>query len=124
MHTIRVAVFTGRMSKSRAAMEAEARARGIDAQPRVTHLTTHVVVGDRPGNTKLDAAKKYGAEVISESQYRRAMAEGKVPGGTTQANVPAEPERDAPKEAKRARRRKAQAGWLKPLKAAGRGIGF
>lgn len=124
MHTIRVAVFTGSMSKSRAAMEAEARALGIDAQPRVTHLTTHVVVGDRPGNTKLDAAKKYGAEVLSESQYRSAIAEGKVPGGTKKANLPAERDQEALKETKRARRRKAQAGWLKPLKAAGRGIGF
>lgn len=122
MNTIRVAVFTGKMSKSRAAIESEAVSHGVNVEPRVTSQTTHLVVGERPGKTKMDAAKKWGVMIITESQYRAALANGSVPRATREQKSKEEEQPVKPK--KKSNRRKNITAWLTPIKEAGRGIGF
>ena len=41
---------------------------GAEFDKSVTNSTTHVVVGEEPGATKLDAAKKKGVPMISEKE--------------------------------------------------------
>ena len=41
---------------------------------KVTAETTLVVVGDKPGKSKLTAASGYGTELITEAEFRERIA--------------------------------------------------
>lgn len=63
-------VFTGSMQKgSRKEMEKEAKALGAKTTGKVTSKTDYVVIGDKPGGTKVNDAKAAGTAVITEEAY-------------------------------------------------------
>lgn len=66
---VRVA-FSGKMSKVRTDMEFEAHDLGAIPEERVTKSTNWLVVGDRPGKTKVNRAKQYGTRILTENAYR------------------------------------------------------
>jgi len=63
-------VFTGMMvSNKRAEIEAEARKLGAKVSASVSKKTDYLVTGENVGETKINAAKSKGVQVINESQY-------------------------------------------------------
>ena len=66
----KIVVFTGTMTKgSRGDMEKQAKALGAKVAKSVTGKTSFLVTGEKVGESKINAAKDKGVEVLSESQY-------------------------------------------------------
>lgn len=69
-------VVTGTLGLgSREAVEALIAARGGRALGAVSKQTTYVVAGDKPGKSKLDAARKHGVPVLDEVALRALLAD-------------------------------------------------
>ncbi|MCO7250745.1 BRCT domain-containing protein [Pseudoalteromonas sp. Ps84H-4] len=65
-----VVVFTGSMQQgSRGDMEKQAKALGAKVAKSVTGNTTYLVTGDKVGETKINAARDKGVEVLTEQEY-------------------------------------------------------
>ena len=62
-------VFTGKLEQPRSTLEKIARKLGAKPTDAISGNTDFLVVGDKPGKTKLDAAKKYDVRVISEELW-------------------------------------------------------
>lgn len=63
-------VFTGAMTQgSRGDMEKQAKALGAKVAKSVTGKTDYLVTGEKVGETKINAAKNKGVDVISEAEY-------------------------------------------------------
>lgn len=58
---------TGVLSRKRDDVQADIRKRGGEVHDRVKKGTTYLVAGEKVGKSKLDAAKKHGAQVIDEA---------------------------------------------------------
>lgn len=69
---------TGVLSKKREDVHAEIRAGGGEVHDKVKKGTTFLVAGAKVGKSKLDGAKKFGAQVIDE-QALGAMLKGEAP---------------------------------------------
>ena len=66
----KIVVFTGTMTKgSRGDMEKQAKALGAKVAKSVTGKTSFLVTGEKVCESKINAAKDKGVEVLSESQY-------------------------------------------------------
>jgi len=59
---------TGVLSKKREEVHADIRAAGGEVHDSVKKTTTYLVAGDKTGKSKLDQAKKFGTQVLSESE--------------------------------------------------------
>ena len=70
-------VFTGKMSKTRKEMKAEAKAAGIDVDSAVTSNTDLLVCGigviAKASNGKFKDALKHGTEYVEEDEYRNRL---------------------------------------------------
>ena len=65
-----VVVFTGSMQQgSRGDMEKHAKTLGAKVAKSVTGNTTYLVTGEKVGETKINAAKDKGVEVLTEQEY-------------------------------------------------------
>ena len=65
-----VIVFTGSMQQgSRSDMEKHAKSLGAKVAKSVTGKTTYLVTGDKVGETKINAARDKGVQVLSEHDY-------------------------------------------------------
>jgi DNA ligase (NAD+) len=64
---------TGTLSKPREQIHAAIQAAGGEVHERVGKGTTYLVAGDKVGKTKLAAAEKRGAKVISEDELERLL---------------------------------------------------
>jgi DNA ligase (NAD+) len=64
---------TGTLSKPREQIHAAIQAAGGEVHERVGKGTTYLVAGDKVGKTKLAAAEKRGAKVISEDELTRLL---------------------------------------------------
>lgn len=62
-------VFTGKLSQPRTTLEKIAKKLGAKPTGSISGKTDFLVVGEKPGKTKLDAAKKYDVQVISEELW-------------------------------------------------------
>jgi DNA ligase (NAD+) len=65
---------TGVLSRKREDVHAAIRAAGGTVHDKVKQGTTYLVAGDKVGATKLNAAKKSGAQVIDEAGLERLLA--------------------------------------------------
>lgn len=66
----KVVVFTGSMQQgSRGDMEKQAKALGAKVAKSVTGNTTYLVTGEKVGETKINAARDKGVEVLTEQEY-------------------------------------------------------
>jgi NAD-dependent DNA ligase len=66
-------VITGTLSMVRADFEREIISRGGFVSNRVSRSTTYLIVGAKPGATKLNAGKKYGIPQVTENDVRKAF---------------------------------------------------
>lgn len=64
---------TGTLSKPRDQVLAELQAQGAEAHTSVKKGTTYLVVGDKVGQSKLEAARKKGAQIIDEATLERLL---------------------------------------------------
>jgi DNA ligase (NAD+) len=64
---------TGVLSRKREDIHAELRAAGARIDDGVKKDTTYLVAGDKTGKTKLDQAKKFGTQVITEAQMEALL---------------------------------------------------
>lgn len=66
----KVVVFTGSMQQgSRSDMEKQAKALGAKVAKSVTGNTNYLVTGEKVGETKINAARDKGVEVLTEQEY-------------------------------------------------------
>jgi DNA ligase (NAD+) len=65
---------TGTLSKPREQIHAELEALGGEIHTSVKKGTTYLVAGDKVGQTKLEAARKKGAQIIDEAALRALLA--------------------------------------------------
>ena len=69
--------FTGKLSKSRAKMKAEAEAAGADAVSSISGNTDYLVMGvqvaSNSENTKYNEALEHDVEILSEDEYRALL---------------------------------------------------
>jgi len=70
---------TGVLTKKREDVHAAIRSAGGEVHDKVKKGTSYLVVGEKVGKAKLDAATKRGAKLLSESELE-AMIAGKAPG--------------------------------------------
>jgi NAD-dependent DNA ligase len=63
-------VFTGKLEQPRTTLEKVAKKLGAKPTGSISGKTDFLIVGDKPGKSKLDAAKKYDVQVISEELWR------------------------------------------------------
>ncbi|MDX2053324.1 MAG: NAD-dependent DNA ligase LigA [Polyangiaceae bacterium] len=59
---------TGVLSRKREDIHTDIRNAGGSIQERVTQGTSYLVIGEKVGKTKLDAAKKHGAKLLTEAE--------------------------------------------------------
>jgi DNA ligase (NAD+) len=64
---------TGTLSRPREEIHAAIKARGGETHTSVKKDTTYLVVGDKVGQTKVDAARKKGVQVIDEAGLERLL---------------------------------------------------
>lgn len=65
-----VVVFTGSMQQgARGDMEKQAKSLGAKVAKSVTGKTTYLVTGEKVGETKINAAKDKGVQVLTEQEY-------------------------------------------------------
>lgn len=84
-----VVVFTGTLMKqSRKEATAEAEARGLRVQPRMTKATTFLVCGEKAGQ-KLKEAEKLGVAVLTGDQWEQKLAA--IPASTAASSSPSRP---------------------------------
>jgi hypothetical protein len=62
-------VFTGKLEQPRTALEKIAKKLGAKPTQSISGKTDFLIVGDKPGKTKLDAAKNFDVQVISEELW-------------------------------------------------------
>ncbi len=62
-------VFTGKMSGSRDAMKKHAKSIGIQVASSVSTKTDYLVIGENVGQKKIEAAEKFGVEILREIEY-------------------------------------------------------
>ena len=68
--------FTGTLSAmSRTQGEERVKALGATASGSVTQKTTHLVIGEKPGASKVKQAEKYGTEVLDEASFMALLPE-------------------------------------------------
>jgi DNA ligase (NAD+) len=68
--------FTGTLSgMSRTQGEERVKALGATASGSVTQKTTHLVIGEKPGASKVKQAEKYGTEVLDEDAFMALLPE-------------------------------------------------
>ncbi len=67
---------TGVLTRKRDDVHADIRAHGGEVHDKVKKGTTYLVAGEKVGKSKLDTAKKYGTEVISEARLGEMMEGG------------------------------------------------
>ena len=70
---------TGVLSRRREDVHAAIRAAGGEVRDSVRKGTTYLVIGEKVGKSKLDAAKKHGALVIDESALDSMLAGASAP---------------------------------------------
>lgn len=68
-------VFTGKMQGSREVMKKNAKNLGIQIASSVTGKTDYLVVGDKVGQKKIQAAEKFGLTILSEQDYLAMIGE-------------------------------------------------
>lgn len=78
MKQISCVVLTGKMSAARSNIESHYRQMGLIVDDRVTNRTDALVVGKRPGKTKLSAAQRMGCQVIHEEDFSIALKNAKA----------------------------------------------
>ena len=67
-------VFTGTMlSKSRSVMTKEAKAMGANVGSGVTSKTDFLVIGEKVGASKTNAANKHGTKILTEAEYIKLL---------------------------------------------------
>jgi DNA ligase (NAD+) len=67
-------VFTGTMQHgSREAMKKEAKAFGAKVASSVTGKTDFLIIGEKVGQTKLDAAREKGVKILTEQEYLQIL---------------------------------------------------
>jgi DNA ligase (NAD+) len=59
---------TGVLSRKREDVHAAIRAAGGEVHDSVKKTTTYLVAGDKTGKSKLEQAKKYGTQVLTEAE--------------------------------------------------------
>ena len=64
---------TGVLSRKRDDVHADIRSHGGEVHDKVKKGTTYLVAGEKVGKSKLDTAKKFGTEVISEARLAEMM---------------------------------------------------
>jgi DNA ligase (NAD+) len=64
---------TGVLTEKRETVHEKLRAAGATIHDTVKKNTTYLVAGDKTGKTKLDQAKKFGAEVITEARMNELI---------------------------------------------------
>ncbi len=74
---------TGVLSRRREDVQAAIRAAGGVVHDSVKKDTTFLVTGEKVGKSKLDAAKKHGARVVSEPTLERMLVNGLGEGAPT-----------------------------------------
>ena len=62
-------IFTGKMSGSREEMKKYAKSIGIQVVNSVSAKTDYLVIGERVGKIKIESAKRFGVEILSEANY-------------------------------------------------------
>lgn len=62
-------VFTGTMKTSRENMKKHAKSIGIQIATNVSSKTDYLVIGEKVGQKKIENAKKFGVEVLTEEHY-------------------------------------------------------
>lgn len=65
---------TGKFDRKREEIWVEIEANGGEVHKSVKKGTTYLLAGEKVGKTKMDAAKKKGAEVIDEDRYKELLA--------------------------------------------------
>jgi DNA ligase (NAD+) len=70
---------TGVLSRPREAVHAAIRAAGGEVHDRIKKGTSYLVAGEKVGKSKLDGARKHGAEVIDEAALERLLAPAPTP---------------------------------------------
>ncbi len=85
---------TGVLSKKRDVVQAEIHAAGGEVHDKMKKGTSFLVAGLKVGTSKLKAAEKYGAKVISESELTSLMEAPQPIDQTPQLTEPAEPQQD------------------------------
>lgn len=65
---------TGKFDRKRDAIWVEIEENGGEVHKSVKKGTTYLLAGEKVGKTKMDAAKKKGAEVINEERYKELLA--------------------------------------------------
>ncbi len=68
-------VITGTLTESRKVHTEKIRAVGANSVNAVSSKTDYLVVGKDPGNTKLEAADRYGVKKLSERQWLKVLNE-------------------------------------------------
>jgi DNA ligase (NAD+) len=67
---------TGTLSKPREEIHAQIHALGGETHTGVKTGTTYLVVGDKVGQTKLEAARKKGAQILDEAAFEALLSGG------------------------------------------------
>lgn len=67
-------VFTGKLASPRTDLEKLAKKIGAKPMAAISGKTDFLIVGDKPGKVKLDAAKKFSVQIIKEDLWKEIIA--------------------------------------------------
>lgn len=107
--TGKIVCFTGKLSKDRDDMKAEAEAAGAETRSSMSKKVDYLIAGDQVAHNsehkKYKQAVKYDIEVLSEDEYRKLLGKGskkKAPKKKTPAKKKAAAKKTAPAKKKTA----------------------
>ena len=66
-------VFTGAMSESRAELQKQAKAFGVNVGKSVSSKTDFLIIGENVGQSKIKDAKTYQVEILTEAEYLKIL---------------------------------------------------
>lgn len=71
-------VFTGKMNIARSYLEKQAKSIGINVANVVNSKTDFLIIGDNVGITKLNKAREYKVEILTEKEYKSYLSSIKI----------------------------------------------
>ncbi|MDB4140289.1 helix-hairpin-helix domain-containing protein [Candidatus Thioglobus sp.] len=66
-------VFTGTMSESRAELQKQAKAFGVNVGKSVSSKTDFLIIGENVGHSKIKDAKTHQVEILTEAEYLKLL---------------------------------------------------
>nr|WP_253302722.1 BRCT domain-containing protein [Wolbachia endosymbiont of Psylliodes chrysocephala] len=69
----KIVVFTGKLSRERKEMQAEAESVGARVSDKISNKTDWLIAGEKPGSAKYKKALELGVKILTEEKFNKLI---------------------------------------------------